>query len=90
MDERQWLLATSYNTGAECLQSARSGFVVVLRVTNKFKNLLVLLCWTKLNDGSKRLRSFAGLFLMAKTVLRRCVLTYHLLVCFWVFMAVDH
>lgn len=23
MDERQWLLATSYNTGAECLQCGR-------------------------------------------------------------------
>jgi len=88
MDERQWLLATSYNTGAECLQSARSGFVVVLRVTNEFKNLLVLLCWTKLNDGSKRLRSFVGLFLTAKTVLTRCVASYYILVCF--FIAVNY
>jgi hypothetical protein len=32
VDERQWLLATSYNTGAECLQSAALGFVIVLRV----------------------------------------------------------
>ena len=30
MDERQWLLATSYNTGAECLQSASPGFVIVV------------------------------------------------------------
>lgn len=40
MDERQWLLATSYNTGAECLQSASSGLVIVSRVTDKFFSIL--------------------------------------------------
>jgi hypothetical protein len=34
MDERQWLLATSYNTGAECLQSASLGFVAVSGITS--------------------------------------------------------
>lgn len=36
MDERQWLLGTSYNTGIECLQYTASSFTSRVLTTKLF------------------------------------------------------
>ncbi|OSX68031.1 hypothetical protein POSPLADRAFT_1064401 [Postia placenta MAD-698-R-SB12] len=56
LDERQWLLGTSYNTGIECLQQIR------LMVADQFS---VRHYWMRQNGGSKRPRQYAVFSQMA-------------------------
>ena len=73
MDERQWLLATAYNTGTECLQSVH----IFLDSLWNWHRLLALRCWMKREDGLKRLLLFVALFLKANNVRRRCALNLY-------------
>jgi len=80
MDERQWLLATAYNTGTECLQCAHLAnhnlsnlLMLPSFVWLFFSCYLVHQCWMKQNDGLKHRLLSAGLYLVGTSALRRCV-----------------
>lgn len=65
LDERQWLLGTSYNTGIECLQSVKlkpKYRQIRLMVADQFS---VRHYWMRQNGGSKRPRQYAVFSQMA-------------------------
>ncbi|KAH9947352.1 meiosis protein SPO22/ZIP4 like-domain-containing protein [Amylocystis lapponica] len=71
LDERQWLLGTSYNTGIECLQFVILSLLVPWNGTPQLKRILVHLYWTRRSVGSRPPPPSVGFCPMARFVRKR-------------------